>query len=274
MAADTAASHRAVEELVGHYQAKARAVGRLGVVIGASAGVLVGAVPLSPLRFAWPIPSSYGFATILGGLIVGVMIGYVIGEPARRCTSGWPSSPACSSSSSSGSPRTTRAWRSSYGAHCPATARQPRRVRLRSRQAGRAAAQAAAARRSRPASSRAARHRARPRRQQPVSSRSPSPLPPVAPPADVQLQQPAAVVAPAPPAPGPRRRLLPCPSSRFARRSRAPAAAAARASAKPVRTSRPQQRAVASDAGPAGRAEPGRGAAGLAAPPLSPPVSG
>ncbi len=80
MGADTAAAQRAVEELVGHYQAKARAVGRLGVAIGASAGVLVGAVPLSPLRFAWPIPSSYGFATILGGLIVGVMIGYVIGD--------------------------------------------------------------------------------------------------------------------------------------------------------------------------------------------------
>jgi hypothetical protein len=78
--ADTAAAQKAVGELVGHYQAKARAVGRLGVAIGASAGVLVGAVPLSPLRFAWPIPSGYGFATILGGLIVGVLIGYVIGD--------------------------------------------------------------------------------------------------------------------------------------------------------------------------------------------------
>ena len=73
MGADTAASQKAVEELVGHYQAKARAVGRLGVAIGASAGVLVGAVPLSPLRFAWPIPTSFGFATILGGLIVGIV---------------------------------------------------------------------------------------------------------------------------------------------------------------------------------------------------------
>jgi hypothetical protein len=69
-----------VGELVAHYQAKARAVGRLGVAIGATSGVAVGSVPLSPLRAAWPIPSSYGFATILGGLIVGVMIGYVIGD--------------------------------------------------------------------------------------------------------------------------------------------------------------------------------------------------
>jgi len=78
--ADRAAAQKAVEELVGHYQAKARSVGRLGVAIGASAGVLIGAVPLSPLRFAWPIPSGYGFATILGGLVVGVLIGYVIGD--------------------------------------------------------------------------------------------------------------------------------------------------------------------------------------------------
>lgn len=67
-------------ELSAHYQAKARAVGRLGVAIGATIGVAVGSVPLSPLRAAWPIPSSFGFATILGGLIVGVMIGYVIGD--------------------------------------------------------------------------------------------------------------------------------------------------------------------------------------------------
>jgi hypothetical protein len=77
---DRAAAQKAVEELVGHYQAKARAVGRLGVAIGATTGVLVGAVPLSPLRFAWPIPSGYGFATILGGLVIGVLIGYVIGD--------------------------------------------------------------------------------------------------------------------------------------------------------------------------------------------------
>ena len=63
-----------------HYQAKARAVGRLGVAIGAITGAAVGSVPLSPLRAAWPIPSNFGFATILGGLFVGVMIGYVIGD--------------------------------------------------------------------------------------------------------------------------------------------------------------------------------------------------
>ena len=75
---------KAVEELVAHYQAKARAVSRTGVAIGAFAGVLVGSIPLSPLRAAWPIPSSYGFATLLGGLVVGVLIGYVIGDPRGK----------------------------------------------------------------------------------------------------------------------------------------------------------------------------------------------
>ena len=80
MNADRGEAQRAVGELVAHYQAKARAVGRLGVAIGAVAGAAIGSVPLSPLRAAWPIPSNFGFATILGGLFVGVMIGYVIGD--------------------------------------------------------------------------------------------------------------------------------------------------------------------------------------------------
>jgi len=84
VATDREAAHGAVEELVAHYQAKAHAVARLGVAIGASTGVLIGSVPLSPLRFAWPIPSGYGFATILGGLAVGVLIGYVIGDARAK----------------------------------------------------------------------------------------------------------------------------------------------------------------------------------------------
>ena len=77
-------SQAAVEELVAHYEAKARAVSRTGVAIGAFAGVLIGSIPLSPLRAAWPIPSSYGFATLLGGLVVGVLIGYVVGDPRGK----------------------------------------------------------------------------------------------------------------------------------------------------------------------------------------------
>ena len=84
MEAEKEAAQKAVEELAAHYQAKALAVSRAGVAFGAFAGVVVGSIPLSPLRAAWPIPSSYGFATLLGGLIVGVLIGYVIGDPRGK----------------------------------------------------------------------------------------------------------------------------------------------------------------------------------------------
>ena len=84
MAAEQEGKQQAVEALVAHYEAKARSVSRAGVAIGAFAGVLVGSIPLSPLRAAWPIPSSYGFATLLGGLVVGVLVGYVIGDPRGK----------------------------------------------------------------------------------------------------------------------------------------------------------------------------------------------
>ena len=84
VAAEKEAAQQAVEELVAHYEAKARSVNRAGVAIGAFAGVLVGSIPLSPLRAAWPIPSSYGFATLLGGLVVGVLIGYVVADPRGK----------------------------------------------------------------------------------------------------------------------------------------------------------------------------------------------
>ena len=84
MSVDGGDAQRAVGELVAHYQAKARAVGRLGVAIGAMSGAAVGSVPVSPLRAAWPIPTNYGFATMLGGLFVGVLIGYVIGDGRAR----------------------------------------------------------------------------------------------------------------------------------------------------------------------------------------------
>jgi hypothetical protein len=83
--AETAGVDRvAIEELVEHYETKGRAVGRAGIAIGAVAGVVVGAIPLSPLSFAWPIPSSYGFATVLVGLGVGLLIGFVIGDSRAR----------------------------------------------------------------------------------------------------------------------------------------------------------------------------------------------
>jgi hypothetical protein len=79
-----AVDQRAIEELAEHYSAKGRAVGRAGIAVGAVLGVLVGAVPLSPLAFAWPIPSSFGLATVLVGLGAGLLIGFVVGDSRGR----------------------------------------------------------------------------------------------------------------------------------------------------------------------------------------------
>jgi hypothetical protein len=75
-----AAAQRAVQELASHYRAKARSVVRAGVVGGALVGLVVGSVPLTPLRFVWPIPERYGVATVLAGVAIGILIGYVIGD--------------------------------------------------------------------------------------------------------------------------------------------------------------------------------------------------
>jgi hypothetical protein len=80
MDATREAAQRAVQELAAHYRAKADAVARAGVVTGATLGLFVGVVPLTPLRFAWPIPGQYGYATALMGLGIGILIGYVIGD--------------------------------------------------------------------------------------------------------------------------------------------------------------------------------------------------
>jgi hypothetical protein len=79
-----AVDQRAIAELAEHYNAKGRAVGRASVAVGAVVGVLIGAVPLSPLRFAWPIPSSFGLATVLVGLGCGLLIGFVVGDSRGR----------------------------------------------------------------------------------------------------------------------------------------------------------------------------------------------
>ena len=50
------------------------------LVVGASLGAAFGAVPLTPLGSAWPIPSTFGPATMLAGALCGAAIGYVIGD--------------------------------------------------------------------------------------------------------------------------------------------------------------------------------------------------
>ena len=79
-----AVDQRAIAELAEHYGAKGRAVGRASVAVGAVVGVLVGAVPLSPLSFVWPIPSSFGLATVLVGLGCGLLFGFVVGDSRAR----------------------------------------------------------------------------------------------------------------------------------------------------------------------------------------------
>ena len=47
---------------------------------GAVLGAVFGAVPLTPLGAAWPIPELFGFATLLVGGALGGLIGYVVGD--------------------------------------------------------------------------------------------------------------------------------------------------------------------------------------------------
>lgn len=50
------------------------------VVMGICLGGIFGAMPLTSLGAHWPIPATFGFATALGGALIGAAIGYVIGD--------------------------------------------------------------------------------------------------------------------------------------------------------------------------------------------------
>jgi hypothetical protein len=50
------------------------------VIVGAALGAAFGAVPLTSLGASWPIPSSFGFATMLVGAVSGAVLGYRIGD--------------------------------------------------------------------------------------------------------------------------------------------------------------------------------------------------
>jgi hypothetical protein len=50
------------------------------VVLGVMLGAAFGATPLTSLGSSWPIPRTFGFATLLIGGIVGGIVGYVIGD--------------------------------------------------------------------------------------------------------------------------------------------------------------------------------------------------
>lgn len=59
-------------------KAKAFVVG--SVIAGAALGAAFGAVPLTSLGETWPIPSSFGIATMLVGAVAGAILGYRIGD--------------------------------------------------------------------------------------------------------------------------------------------------------------------------------------------------
>lgn len=71
---------KVIEQFAEKLYRKASAFVAGSVVIGASLGAAFGAVPLTSLGEAWPIPSYLGFATLLLGGLVGGLIGYVIGD--------------------------------------------------------------------------------------------------------------------------------------------------------------------------------------------------
>jgi outer membrane biosynthesis protein TonB len=71
---------RVIERFAENLYRKASAFVAGSVAIGAALGAAFGAVPLTSLGAAWPVPSIFGFATLLVGGILGGAIGYVIGD--------------------------------------------------------------------------------------------------------------------------------------------------------------------------------------------------
>jgi predicted lipid-binding transport protein (Tim44 family) len=69
-----------IEQFAASLYRKAVASQNGSVAIGAMLGAAFGGVPLTSLGDAWPIPHSFGFATLIIGIIVGGIIGYVIGD--------------------------------------------------------------------------------------------------------------------------------------------------------------------------------------------------
>ena len=55
-------------------------MGVTSAIIGAVIGGFFGAVPLTSLGDTWPIPHQFGFGTLLAGVLIGALTGYVIGD--------------------------------------------------------------------------------------------------------------------------------------------------------------------------------------------------
>jgi hypothetical protein len=71
---------RVIEMHAQRLNRRADSMGVTSAVIGAVIGGFFGAVPLTSLGDAWPIPSQFGFGTLLLGVLLGALTGYVIGD--------------------------------------------------------------------------------------------------------------------------------------------------------------------------------------------------
>jgi hypothetical protein len=71
---------RVIERFAEQLLAKADSVRVGAAVTGGILGVLFGSVPLTPLETVWPIPARFGVATIMVGALIGVLIGWIVGE--------------------------------------------------------------------------------------------------------------------------------------------------------------------------------------------------
>jgi hypothetical protein len=69
-----------IERFADQLLRKADSVRVGAAVVGGVLGVILGAIPLTPAHAIWPIPQTYGVATTLLGALVGILIGWVIGE--------------------------------------------------------------------------------------------------------------------------------------------------------------------------------------------------
>lgn len=71
---------RVIEQFADKLYRKASSFVAGSIVVGGALGALFGAVPLTSLGDSWPIPSAFGFATLLVGTLCGAVVGYVIGD--------------------------------------------------------------------------------------------------------------------------------------------------------------------------------------------------
>jgi hypothetical protein len=71
---------RVIEQFADKLYRKASSFVAGSIVIGGALGALFGAVPLTSLGNSWPVPSAFGFATLLVGALCGAVVGYVIGD--------------------------------------------------------------------------------------------------------------------------------------------------------------------------------------------------